>query len=196
MLEKSHRYDDEILCSALFFCDHADERIRGDGLRSWGLPSPRLLPRATARLSPRATALRAAAALLLYHGQARLPLKQPYQPPFSRYWPCCQLEVIFRRAARFSCASPFCMNFSTQIGVRTVTTAAPAWSAASLLAVAPVTHPPQENPMTIDATAPITIPCRRRVRDSPRRIDGTCMGFVPSTRGAQRTQQRRPVLTV
>jgi len=64
------------------------------------------------------------------------------------------------------------MNFSTQIGVRTVTTAVLACSAASLLAVAPVTHPPQENPMTIDATAPIAIPCRRRVRDSPWRIDG------------------------
>jgi hypothetical protein len=38
-------------------------------------------------------------------------------------------------------------------------------------------QPPQENPMTMDATAPIAIPCRRRVRDSPRRIDGTCMVY-------------------
>ena len=76
----------------------------------------------------------------------------------------------------FACASAFCMNFSTQIGVRTVTTAVLACSAASLFAVAPVTHPPQENPMTIDATAPMTIPCIRRVRDSARRIDGTCIG--------------------
>jgi hypothetical protein len=24
------------------------------------------------------------------------------QPPFSKYWPCCQLEETSRRAARFS----------------------------------------------------------------------------------------------
>jgi hypothetical protein len=36
--------------------------------------------------------------------------------------------------------------------------------------------PPKENPMTIDATAPIAIPSRRRVRDSPWRIDGICIG--------------------
>ena len=76
-----------------------------------------------------------------------------------------------------ACASLFCRNFATQIGVRTVTTAALAWSAASLLAVPPVTQPPQENPMAIDATAPIAIPCRRRVRDSPCSIEGTCMVF-------------------
>jgi len=37
--------------------------------------------------------------------------------------------------------------------------------------------------MTIDATAPIAIPWRRRVRDSPRRIEGTCMAFGLSIRG-------------
>jgi len=31
--------------------------------------------------------------------------------------------------------------------------------------------------MTIDATAPIAIPCRRRFSDSPWRIEGTCMVF-------------------
>ena len=46
-----------------------------------------------------------------------------------------------------------------------------------------VTHPPKENPMTIDATAPIAIPCRRRVRNSPWRIDGTCVVLSPSIRG-------------
>jgi hypothetical protein len=51
-------------------------------------------------------------------------------------------------------------------------------------------HPAaHENPMTIDATAPIAIPCRRRVRDSPRRIDGTCMAFSLSMR---RTCAARP----
>jgi hypothetical protein len=43
---------------------------------------------------------------------------------------------------------------------------------------AEVTQPPQVNPMTIDATAPIATPCRRRVRDSPRRIEGTCMACL------------------
>src|ERR1700732_4260740 len=85
--------------------------------------------------------------------------------------------------ARFACASLFCRNFSTQTGVRAATTAVLAWLAASLWAVLPVTQPPQENPMAIDATAPIAIPCRRRVRDSPRRIDGTCMAFRPSIGG-------------
>jgi hypothetical protein len=56
-------------------------------------------------------------------------------------------------------------------------TAPSARSSASLMGVPPVTHPPQENPMTIDATAPIAIPCGRRVRDSPCRIEGTCMAF-------------------
>src|SRR6202040_366831 len=53
-------------------------------------------------------------------------------------------EEIFRRPARFACASLFYRNFSTQIGVRTATTAVLTCSAASLLAVAPVTHPSQE----------------------------------------------------
>ena len=53
-------------------------------------------------------------------------------------------EEIFRRASRFACASLFCRNFFTQIGVRTATTAVLTCSAASLLAVAPVTHPSQE----------------------------------------------------
>jgi len=51
-------------------------------------------------------------------------------------------------------------------------------SAASLLALLPVIQPPQENPMTTDATAPTAIPCRRRVRDSPLRIEGSCMALA------------------
>ena len=84
-------------------------------------------------------------------------------------------------------ASLFCRNFSTQIGVRAATTAVSARSAASLLAVPPVIQPPQENPMTIDAMAPVAIPWRRRVRDSPRRIEGTCMAFAfrPTCFGAR-----------
>ena len=65
--------------------------------------------------------------------------------------------------ARFACASLFCRNFSTQTGVRAVTTAVSARSAASLSAVPPVIQPPQENPTTIDATAPMAAPCSRRL---------------------------------
>src|SRR5438046_2341003 len=110
------------------------------------------------------------------------------------------LVDIFCRTARFACASLFCRNFSTQIGVRAATTAVLARSSASLMALPPVIQPPQENPITIDATAPIAIPCRRRVRDSPRRIEGTCMAFAPfdqrDVRCAQRAQQRTRALTV
>ena len=84
-----------------------------------------------------------------------------------------------------------------QIGVRAATTAVSARSAASPLAVLPVTQPPQENPMTIDATAPIAIPCRRRVRDSPFRIEGTCMAWAFDVRDEPHAsvRQRRQVLT-
>src|ERR1700722_14390423 len=82
------------------------------------------------------------------------------------------------------------MNFSTQIGVRTATTAVLACSAASLLAVALVTHPPHETPTAIEATAPIAIPCRRRVRDSARSIDGTCM--VPRSWHPEETARNAP----
>jgi hypothetical protein len=93
------------------------------------------------------------------------------------------LVDIFCRTARFALASLFCRNFSTQIGVRAATTALLTRSSASLIAVPPVIQPPQENPITIDATAPIAIPCSRRVRDSPRRIEGICMAFAFSIRG-------------
>ena len=80
-------------------------------------------------------------------------------------------------------ASLFCRNFSTQTGVRAATTAVSARAAASLLALPPVIQPPQENPMTTDATAPTAIPCSKRVLDSPSRIEGTCMAFSLSMRG-------------
>ena len=56
-----------------------------------------------------------------------------------------------------------------------------------------------ENPMTIDATAPIAILVGDEFRDLPRKIDGTCMAFGLSIKVAHRTQrarQLRPVLTV
>src|SRR3954447_21600479 len=47
-------------------------------------------------------------------------------------------------------------------------------------AVPPVTQPPQLNPTTKVATAPAAAPCRRRLRESPRRIAGISMMFFPS----------------
>src|SRR5271155_343245 len=97
--------------------------------------------------------------------------------------PCSQFEEIFLRTSRFAFESPFCMNLSTQTGVRAATTAVSACSAASLWAEAAVIQPPHENPITMDATAPTATPCRRRVRDSPRSIEGTCMAFAFLVRG-------------
>ena len=98
--------------------------------------------------------------------------------PSPRSRPCSQNVEIFCRAARFACASLFCRNFSTQTGVRAATTAVSARAAASLLALPPVIQPPQENPMTTDATAPTAIPCSRRVLDSPRRHFGQITRIV------------------
>jgi hypothetical protein len=50
--------------------------------------------------------------------------------------------------------------------------------AAMALAVPPVTDPPQENPMIRVATTPKAIPCSRRARDSPCRIDGISRAFA------------------
>src|ERR1700738_3135064 len=60
---------------------------------------------------------------------------------------------------------------------------------AIFLAVLPVTHPPQENPITKVARTPIAIPCSRRERDSPDRIDGTCMASAFRSEGARRRQR-------
>ena len=99
---------------------------------------------------------------------------------------CSQPVEIFCRAARFAFASLFCRNFSTQIGVSAATTAVSARSAASLLAVPPVTQPLHENPMTMDATAPIAIPTfltpisieRSRLRCHQQRVAGVHKGGV------------------
>src|SRR5690349_17717112 len=63
------------------------------------------------------------------------------------------------------------------------------------MAVPPVIQPPQENPMTIDATAPIATPCSRRVRDSPRRIDGPCMALAFRSEECARRAARTRALT-
>jgi len=105
------------------------------------------------------------------------------QPPFSTYWPCSQFEEIFCSAARFSFAPLACRNLATQIGVRAATTAFSACSAARILAARLVIQPPQENPIAIDAIAPIAIPCRRRVRDSPWRIDGARIALAFRSEG-------------
>jgi hypothetical protein len=63
--------------------------------------------------------------------------------------------------------------------------------AAMVLAVPPVTHPPQENPMIRVATTPRAVPCSRRVRDSPCRIDGTSMAFAFPCEEARHKPRRR-----
>src|SRR2546423_1929123 len=57
-------------------------------------------------------------------------------------------------------ASPFCRNFSTQIGVRIATTAVSARWFASLLAVLVVIQPPQVNPTIATRIAPPNAPQR------------------------------------
>src|SRR6266567_5819200 len=87
--------------------------------------------------------------------------------------PCSQLEEIFLSAARFAIASPLCWNFSTQIGVRTATTAESARWSASLLAVLVVIQPPQLNPTMARAIAPPAAPQRAGFV-----CEGSCMVFA------------------
>ena len=73
-------------------------------------------------------------------------------------------------------------------GVRAATTAVSARAAASLLALPPIIQPPQENPMTTDATAPTAIPCSKRVsvaQQNSRSLHGFCL----SMRGRARTRR-------
>src|ERR1700682_5635511 len=77
----------------------------------------------------------------------------------------------------FSVESEACRNLSAHIGARTVTTALLALFSAICLAVLSSIHPPQLKPMTAVARKPATAPCKRRVSDSPCRIEGNSMVF-------------------
>src|ERR1700746_2298740 len=61
-------------------------------------------------------------------------------------------------ATSFAAASVCCWNFSTQIGASTATTAVSARWVAIRSAVLPSVHPSDENPTTVNATAPATAP--------------------------------------
>src|ERR1043166_1036076 len=81
------------------------------------------------------------------------------------------------------------VNCATHIGTRTDMRPLLSAMAVMLLAVPPVTQPPQTNPIVIAATAPKAIPWSKRVRASPCRIAGIRMAcsFV----GAWRRVKRR-----
>src|ERR1700750_831583 len=64
----------------------------------------------------------------------------------------------FIRASVFTMASGWVRKRSTQIGVRAATTASREATTAFLVAVPPVTQPPQEKPTTASAIAPTTAP--------------------------------------
>src|SRR6201985_1721980 len=86
-------------------------------------------------------------------------------------------------ALNLATAPSAAVNCATHIG--TSTDIRPLFSAVALmlLAVSPVTQPPQMNPIAIAATAPNAIPWRKRLRASPCRIAG--MFMVVSLVGAR-----------
>src|SRR6516225_3554771 len=90
-------------------------------------------------------------------------------------------ESVFLSNARFAATSAECWNLSAQMGANTRTILACSASLTCFSAVLPSVHPPQLNPIIIVATAPTAAPCSRRVSDSPRRIEGSCM-VVPFAR--------------
>src|SRR5580700_3281139 len=96
------------------------------------------------------------------------------QPPFSIKEPCCQ-ELTLLSSARFAVASALRWNLSTQTGESADTRAVLTLFCTCSLAVPPVTQPPHEKPTIMVATAPAAAPCRRRVSESPWRIDGSCI---------------------
>ncbi len=54
----------------------------------------------------------------------------------------------------------------------------------------PSAHPPQLKPMIIVTAAPAAAPCKRRVSESPCRIEGSSMTSPFDERNASRKQQR------
>src|SRR6202521_5185234 len=79
------------------------------------------------------------------------------QPPFSMTDRRFHDETLLN-STNFAGASAWCWNFSTQIGASTATTAVSARSVAMRSAVPPSVHPSDENPTTVNATAPATAP--------------------------------------
>src|SRR5271163_5317064 len=79
------------------------------------------------------------------------------QPPFSMTDRRFHDETLLN-STNFAGASAWCWNFSTQIGASAATTAASARWVAIFSAVLPSVHPSDENPTTVNATAPTTAP--------------------------------------
>src|ERR1700758_2657620 len=79
------------------------------------------------------------------------------------------LNLATAPSAAVNCAT----HIGTKIDIRPLLSAVALMS----LAVPPVTHPPQINPIAIVPTAPKAIPWRKRVRASPCKIAGTLMMF-------------------
>src|SRR5690348_2255499 len=84
-------------------------------------------------------------------------------------------ESVFLSASRFALTSAERWNLSAQMGANTRTMLACSASLTCFAAVLPSVHPPQLKPTIIVATAPAAAPCSRRVSESPRRIEGSCM---------------------
>jgi hypothetical protein len=85
------------------------------------------------------------------------------------------LNLATAPSAAVNCAT----HIGTKIAIRPLLSAI----ALIVLAVPPVTQPPQINPIVIAATAPKAIPWRKRVRASPCKIAGILMivSFVGHT---------------
>src|ERR1700726_2378149 len=79
------------------------------------------------------------------------------QPPFSMTDRRFHDETLLN-STNFAGASAWCWNFSTQIGASTATTAVSARWVAMRSAVLPIVHPSDENPTTVNTTAPATAP--------------------------------------
>ena len=79
------------------------------------------------------------------------------QPPFSMTDRRFHDETLLN-STNFAGASAWFWNFSTQTGASTATTAVSARWAAIRSAVLPNVHPSDENPTTVNTTAPATAP--------------------------------------
>src|SRR6185503_2682205 len=94
------------------------------------------------------------------------------------------LNLATAPSAAVNCAT----HIGTKIDIRPLLSAI----ALIVLAVPPVTQPPQINPIVIAATAPKAIPWRKRVRASPCKIAGILMaGSFVGAHKRIRSRRRR-----
>jgi hypothetical protein len=112
-------------------------------------------------------------------------------PPFSMNVSRSQAKLIFFNSVRFADAFAAWRNWSTQIGARAASTAVSARSFATFSTELPSVHPPQLKPTIIAITAPAAAPCKRRLSESPFRIEGSSMTFTLRIRGARTASSAR-----